>query len=319
MARSNLQFMAAILLYVAHAPVAAQPNWTPPIEMVDPAPDGRRIGEDGLVGNWYPAPTKTAPAILLLGGSEGGLAMGNSQAARALQSAGFAVLQLAYFRAPGQSPSLELVQLELFDQAIAWMARQPGVDRRRIGVVGTSKGAEAALLVASRNSAVRAVVAGVPSSVAWPGVVWEGTWGTMPKPSWSANGKPVPVVPYGEFQGSIRSLYDNGLLTRDQHQDAIIPVERSKAAILLVCGEQDSLWPSCPMANQVAARAEQAGPKVKVLAFDDAGHFAFGPPISATSPFYPRLGGMGGTVEGNATARMQGWSATIQFLRRKLK
>jgi len=42
---------------------------------------------------------------------------------------------------------------------------------------------------------------------------------------------------------------------------------------------------------------------VQILAYRNAGHLVFGPPIPRTDPFYRRLGMLGGTVEGNAGAR----------------
>src|SRR6185437_8781235 len=104
----------------------------PPVQMTDPGPQGRRIGEDGLIANYFPPAGKTpAPGVLLLGGSEGALGSGSTQIAKGLQASGFAVLQLSYFRAPGQPAKLEGVPLEVFDRGLAWLGRQPGVDRTR--------------------------------------------------------------------------------------------------------------------------------------------------------------------------------------------
>ncbi|QHL89885.1 hypothetical protein GVO57_02415 [Sphingomonas changnyeongensis] len=204
----------------------AQGFAVPPVQMAEPGDAGRRIEADGLIGNWFPpagpavaTPAARRPAILLLGGSEGALSASGVRMARALSALGYGVLQLSYFRAPGQSASLELVPLEMFDRALGWIGQQPGIDRRRLGVIGISKGGEAALLIASRNTRLRAVIAAVPSHVAWPGVVWDGAWGTPPKPSWSVGGQPVPVVPYGAFDGAggIRSVYENGLKALADH------------------------------------------------------------------------------------------------------
>lgn len=305
-------------------PATAQSFAVPPVQMAEPGDAGRRIGEDGLIGNWFPpaGPAAAAgtrrPAILLLGGSEGALSASGVRMARALSAMGYGVLQLSYFRAPGQSPSLELVPLELFDRALGWIGRQPGIDRRRLGVIGISKGGEAALLIASRNKKLRAVIAGVPSHVAWPGVVWDGAWGTTPRPSWSAGGQPLPVVPYGAFDpaGGIRSVYDNGLKALAAHPGAVIPLERARARILLVCGEADSLWPGCPMARAAAARA---GQRAEVRAYADAGHLAFGVPVDPKSPGFGQLASLGGTAQGNAAARTDSWARAEAFLAEAFK
>ena len=110
--------------------------------------------------------------MLTLTGSVGGLTMTDTSIA--LQAEGFTVLLLSYFRGPGQNPNAELVPLEYFATALAWLRRQPEVDSARVGIVGVSKGAEAALVVAVRHPELKAVVAALPSSVVWPGITASG-------------------------------------------------------------------------------------------------------------------------------------------------
>lgn len=178
---------------------------------------------------------------------------------KALQAQGWSVLHLSYFRAPGQPQALENVPLEGFDHALAWLASQPGVDPKRMAILGESKGAEAALLVAARDPEIVAVVAGMPSSVVWPGIDWTGQ--RPPGASWSLGGKPLPYLSYGRSDPSMgmRGVYDSGLATLPRHPDARIPIQRSPAPLLLVCGEADSLWLSCQMADQL----READPKVE--------------------------------------------------------
>lgn len=297
----------------------------PDIEVRAPGPTGERIATDGLFGNYFPAAGPGAgpgphPAVLLLGGSEGGLGGGTHHMALALQQAGFAVLNLAYFGAPGQTDALEHIPLERFDKGLDWLKARPDVDPRRIAVMGASKGAEAALLVASRRPDLVAVVAGMPTSVGWNGVNWA-SGGRSERASWTAGGEPVPTMPFGDWDQAdgIISVYRT---IEDPTQQAAaaraaIPVERARAAVLMVCGEAETMWPACPMARQVAARSKaRSGPPVTVLAYRDAGHFVFGPPIARDHPFYDRLGTYGGSVAGNAAARADGWPRVVAFLRR---
>ena len=141
--------------------------WVPAIELVEPGPGGKPIRQPGLVGNFYAgAGAGRRPAILLLGGSEGGLGSAVDGQAQLLAREGFAVLALAYYRLPGQPERFELVPLESFTRALDWLKAQGAVDPQLLAVMGTSKGAEAALLVASRRPDVGAVVAAAPSHVA---------------------------------------------------------------------------------------------------------------------------------------------------------
>ncbi len=288
--------------------------WVPPLILTEPKPGGVRISEDGLFGNFY-ASSERAPAILVIGGSEGGLIDGPN--IDSLRAEGWNVLALAYHRAPGTPDSLEQVPLEIFDRALDWLARQPSVDPSRVAMLGASKGAEAALLVATRRPDLRAVVLGTPTHVVWQGMNWE-TFGAGKGSSWSAGGKPLAYLPYGPFDNKrgVFGLYEEGLRQLGAHPDAVIPVEQSRASILLICGGQDSLWPACPMAEAIVARVKaQGGPSVRLLTFPDAGHFVWGgPPLPASDARIAQLAQWGGTGEANNRARAESWPETIAFL-----
>ena len=88
------------------------------------------------------------------------------------------------------------------------------------------------------------------------------------------------------------------------------PFGRSRAAVLLVCGQSDSLWPACPMAAMLKAR----DPRVTVFAYPDAGHSVFGPPLDDPTKLGP-LAALGGTGTGNNAARTDGWPKVIAFLK----
>lgn len=319
-------FFYTILVLILLAVAGVGALWAlnpfaPEVVVADAGPEGRRVTENGMLANYYPPQSEGKhAAILLLGGSEGGLSPGVGRMAKALQAKGFAVLQVAYFAAPGFPTKLERVPLETFDRALAWLKAQPEVDPERIGVVGGSKGAEAALIVATRHPELKAVVAAMPSSVAWQGIDWNivAMILTPPDGSWTLGGKPIPYLPYAqpkEYGGPVADIYAASLETLSQHQDAIIPIERTRAPVLLICGKQDALWPACPMADQVKARAEaNGGPTVTILAYDNAGHAVMGLPIDKSNASYDKLDGLGGTDEGNAAARTDGWPKIVAHL-----
>ena len=107
------------------------------------------VREVGLVGMFFtPAGQGTFPGIIVLGGAEGGL--NSEDVAALLASRGFAALALAYFATGNLPQSLEEIPLEYFKKAMDWMRRQRGVEKNRLILIGTSKGAEAALLLASQ-------------------------------------------------------------------------------------------------------------------------------------------------------------------------
>jgi hypothetical protein len=187
-------------------------------------------------------------------------------------------------------------------------------------MVGISKGAEGVLIYASRRPEVRAVVSAQPSSVVWSSLDWDYIFFPPDGSSWSDGGKPLPHVTFGgdgqyDFNEGIISGYRSGLRTRDKNPDAIIRVENIKGAVMLVCGEMDTLWPSCDMAREVEARVrELGGPTVTLLAYDKAGHGSFGVPAGDPKG----LGQLGGTDIDNNDARKDAWPKAVEFLKAAL-
>lgn len=223
------------------------------------------VGRDGVSGElWVPArrPAAPAAAVVVFGGSEGGLS--TSDQAALLAEHGHPALALAYFDAPGLPHTLTRVPLEYFRTAARRLARVSGVDPRRVVLWGTSRGGEAALLAgADFPGDVAGVVAAVPSSV-----VLHGDEG----PAWTLGGRDVPAAPDTAFEDP-----DPG--SRWQ-----IPVERIAGPVLGVCGGQDLLGPSCAHVDAVRDRlaAHRARFRATALEYPDAGHF-----VGGIDPWYP--------------------------------
>ena len=82
-----------------------------------------------------------------------------------------------------------------------WLEARPEVARRRIGLIGVSKGGEAVLLVAARDRRACAVIAAVPASVAFAGYD-PGRNLPSAKSSWSWAGRrsPTPATTSADFR-----------------------------------------------------------------------------------------------------------------------
>jgi dienelactone hydrolase len=249
-----------------------------------------RPAKDGIFGNLY-LPRNTAgrrPAVLVFGGSGGGLT--TSMAAALLAAHGYPSLALAYFKAPGLPQSLHNIPLEYFTTALRVLRDQPGVDPRHVLVAGESRGGEAALqLGAYFPQLVNGVIAGVPSSVVNPG------WPDTTRPAWTLGGRPLPAVSPSEF----------GQPNPPGAARAVIPVEHIGGPILLACGGQDAVWPSCGYVDAITARlrGHRFAYPVTALRYRDAGHLVGGLTAWYGSLTDDALTSFGGTVAATQVAQ----------------
>ena len=185
---------------------------------------------------------------------------------------------------------------------------------------GASIGGEAALVIAAPYPQIKVVIAAVPSKLVWPGVSADDQ---QPPATFTRGGKPLAYLPYG-WSGAFRgvyALYEDGLKSLAQHADSIIPVERINGPVLLVCGQQDAIWPSCVMSRQIVARlrAKHFRPAAQILENANAGHAVFGIPLEISNSNYSLLGSLGGTPEGNNLGRKTSWPKALQFIDTALK
>lgn len=191
----------------------------------------------------------------------------------------------------------------------------------RIVYVGTSKGAEAALLAAAHDPRIDAVVAISPTSVVW-GNIGPGRDGISwpERSSWTLKGVPLPFVPTdpnwnaGHVDGlvSYRGLFEHCLTRFKQQADrAAIPVEVTSAEIVLVAGGDDALWPSLDFARSIVRRREDAGKATRLVSAPDAGHR-----ISLPGETTPRstLHAHGGSDDADARLGRDAWEVIQELL-----
>ncbi len=189
--------------------------------------------------------------MIVVVGSGGGL----SELSSALfASHGFATLALAYFGIEPLPPELVEIPLESFEAALDWLAAQPGVDGECLGVVGTSRGGELALLLGATFPRLRAVVGYVPSSVLHQGVRRGVPTPGRLSPSWTWREAPRPYLQQRLRRGldrfelgpepiALTPLFLFALDHSEVLDEATIPVERIQGGVMLVSGEEDAMWP----------------------------------------------------------------------------
>ncbi|MGH8129031.1 MAG: acyl-CoA thioester hydrolase/BAAT C-terminal domain-containing protein [Gammaproteobacteria bacterium] len=310
---------------LARADVRRLP-WSPTVKE-------RKLDSNGLAGILFtPAGAGPHPAVIVLGGSEGGLHPQVEEAAL-LASHGYTALGLAYFQGYGSNPALaklpkELVKipLEYFKKAAHWLRHQPGVDGKRIGIIGWSKGAEAALLVASTYpKTFRAVVAFAPSSEVWSGI----HYGPGPlMSSWTLDGKPVQFASFQNqpnvYNSKTRTVFllDGYLKPMQSGKGtarAAVPVERIKGPVLLISGTDDKIWPSSLFAQRIMARLKKHHHAYadESLCYQGAGHYIlwpYRPTVTSGGAAGPTTILMGGNQHAYAFADANMWPKVLAFL-----
>jgi len=253
--------------------------------------------------------------VLVLGGSSGRV---DIPRAGLFAQAGAHALALQWFGGTGQSPGICEIPLETFIDATDLLT-STGCDR--IIVVGTSKGAEAALLASTIDQRIKAVVAISPTSVVW-GNIGEGVDGKAwpERSSWSLRRTPLDFIPsdlswqknYRDGLISYRSFFEK-CLANDVHTNerARIPVELSVAELILVARGDDALWPSDDFAREIVQSRQAHGKSATLIFGRDAGHRILfpGEPTRRSS-----LHAHGGTDEADAELGQRAWQIIEKLL-----
>jgi dienelactone hydrolase len=266
---------------------------------------GPQSSSDSPQNQTIAKPATQRPALLVVGGSEGGTP---TRRAAWLAGHGYVTLALAYFAGPGLPEQLRDIPLEYFGQALSWLSQRPEVDPQRIGVVGTSRGGELALQLGSMYPILHAVVAFVPANVRVQACC-DGSAG----PAWTWHGQGLTYA-MGRFNSMASDL------------SAQIRVEDTHGPILMISGQSDGVWPSSEMTAAAESRLKSAHFKYPVerLDYPDAGHRAGLADIDPTwhgelrHPISGRPEDLGGTPSGNAASSLDANPRVLAFLAQAL-
>lgn len=244
------------------------------------------LARAGFLGEYVRRPAgRRRAAVLVLGGSDGGLSPYSLELARSLAARGHPALAVAYHGGePGLPDYLYRIPLEYFAGSLRWLARQPEVDRERLFALGISRGSEAALLVGVHfPGLVHGVVAAVPSNVAHG-------------PSWTLAERELPNT----------GQYNEPRPTDDP--EAVIPAERIRGPVFAYCGTADAVWTSCSYARELVARLRRHRRPATLVELRGASHYV-GAPVPYAITSLP-----GFATDARAVERL--WPRLLAFLRR---
>jgi pimeloyl-ACP methyl ester carboxylesterase len=240
--------------------------------------------------------------VLVLAGSSGRVEVDRC---RVLAEAGATAASYRWF-----GEVLDQLPLESFGEALALLHGRCD----RLVVVGTSRGAEAALLLGARHPEIDAVVAISPSDVVWAALGEE----RPQRSSWTSGGEPLPFVPYVDdwtTDTSPPEYLEMYKLALERYADRVpaarIPVERIAGEVVVVVGGDDRLWPSADFADAIVQRREAAGLATTLLSHPDAGHRVL---LPGETPPAPSPMAHGGSSEADADLGRRLWAALERLL-----
>lgn len=293
--------------------------------VVSPELDRFPIRERGLVGTFFcHSKSERLPTIIILGGSEGGLQESN---AALLASYGFNTLALAYFGIEDLPKELVNIPVDYIGNAIGWLSDNPNVDSTKLGIFGTSKGGELALLSASIYPSIKAVVGYVPSGVVYPGIGQS----ALGESSWQLKGESLPFA-YGEVPKEvtreINQAMDRGepISWRKTYQywaegekQAEIAVEDIHGSILLISGGDDQLWPADLLSEKMITRLKEHDHPYYYahINYPKAGHSFVVPGLPTTQSVVSTYL-LGGNPKDNSQAQFDAWQRMKVFFNKYL-
>jgi len=285
----------------------------------------------GVRGRFFPPAAGASPGIpvLVLAGSGGGLP--DTQAAL-LASHGHPALAQGIFGYKDLPPTLRNIPLESFRSGARWLEQRTGA--RRVAVMGTSRGSEAAGLAASYfPQDFAAAVLYVPSHLS-NGAIDASVHNAGA--AWTYEGKPLPVD-QGETDSnnadeSVHASTPPGFIatpyylkTWSDPQIATtlgIPFERMQGPVLAIGAGADEMWPSFIGAEQIRRRLAAHGKanQAEVHIYPGAGHtvsrVGSGGPLSpfVYHPVAKDFEATGGLPVANCEGSYDAWRTVTEFL-----
>lgn len=239
--------------------------------------------------------------VVTFGGSEGSP---DFSRAVSLAEQGYEVYSLFFFGQENQQAQLQDVPLEFFGEVtdrIEAGSSRPGP----LTVIGSSKGAELALLLAEEYDEIDNVVLFAPTMHSYQGLVF----GQEVPASFTRDGEDVPFLSFhdaslGALAGQLSAMAFNypisylstyesviGGSDPDAVEAAALDPTAVEGGLLVFAGGDDRMWPSALAAQQI----QDTNPAAAVHVYPEAGHVFAGTGHS---------GGLalGGTEEANADA-----------------
>ena len=207
------------------------------------------VSEEGFEAILYPGNGQKDKIMIVMSGSDGGMAL-SKQEAQFYHKNGIPALALGLFKTKQTPKELSRVPVEYVERAVAWLKKH---GYKKIGIDGTSKVSEMALVAASMFSDISCVILRVPSHFISEGLSGNGKDKAPSGTScWSYRGKELPYAPYRSRTFNILKMFmqekEMHIITfnRDKEvkPETLIPIEKIQAPVLMLSSKHDEVWPS---------------------------------------------------------------------------
>jgi dienelactone hydrolase len=294
------------------------------------------------------APAAGWPGVACFSGSEGGFESQLGTAAL-LASRGYAALSQAWISEDDAATAISGVPLERFGGALRLLGGRAEVDASAVVGLAISRGSEGLLAAAVHGQTPEpaGLVLVSPSCVTWQAI---GSSGEVPDTSsWTLAGRPVPWVPL--LSGSLlpqlvrnawtvgkdiqlrrpsllrlRPAYESSLRAagvlddnRRQHgrveppAGAVLDAAGIGCPVLMLCGSEDEVWPSGPMASRLAGQRAGGHPGDDLVVYEGAGHLIRFGLLPTDAPWTSGIA-FGGTRAAQAAAQADATRRLLEFL-----
>jgi uncharacterized protein len=206
----------------------------------------------------YVGKGKKQPLIVGLAGAEGGNAWTSDYWKKTRDQfieKGYAFLAIGYFKAKGTPDTLQKIAIEDVHNAILEATKNRKINKKKVAIVGGSRGADLALLIGSYYKDIKCVVGIVASHATFPG-----NTNHFSTSSWTYQNKELPFVPVNEdavpflMKGDLRGTFEAMLKDSIAEEKALIHIENINGPILLVSATKDKICPSTPMSEKMVER-----------------------------------------------------------------
>ena len=237
------------------------------------------VQKEGFEAILYPGNGRKDKVMIVMSGSNGGMTL-TKQEAEFYHRNGIPSLALALFKTKQTPKELSRVPVEFVEKAAAWLKK---LGYKQIGIDGTSKGSEMALIAASLFPELSCVIVRVPSHFVSDGLSGSGKNKAPSGTScWSYRGKELPYAPYRSRTFNIRQMFmrekEMHIITFNRDKavtpETLIPIENIKAPVLMLSSKHDEVWPSYESAVYMEKKLTEIGFPYshKHIAFEHMSH-----------------------------------------------